>query len=61
MTVLMSNCIGECDGIECGGKTSIWNNKGLLVGQLNDTDEGILIIDTDTQELIEKTIYKNCP
>lgn len=39
-----------------GGKTSVWNNKGWLVGQLNDTNEGILIIDTDTQELIEKTI-----
>ena len=56
MTVLMSNCVGQCDDYECGGKTSIWNNKGLLVGQLNDTNEGILIIDTDTQELIEKTI-----
>jgi len=54
MTVLMSNCVGQCDGVECGGKTSLWNNKGLLSGQLNDTDEGILIIDTDTQELIEK-------
>lgn len=56
MTVLMSNCVGQSDGYECAGKTSIWNNKGLLVGQLNDTNEGILIIDTDTQELIEQTI-----
>jgi len=56
MTVLMSNCVGHCDNFDCGGKTSIWNNKGLLVAQLNDTDEGIIIIDTDTQELIEKTI-----
>jgi len=56
MTVLMSNCIGQSDGYECAGKTSIWNNKGSLVGQLNDKNEGILIIDTDTQELIEKTI-----
>ncbi len=56
MTVLMSNCIGHCDNFKCGGKTSIWNNKGLLEGQLNDTNEGILIIDTDTQELIEKTM-----
>jgi predicted amidohydrolase len=56
MTVLMSNCVGQSDGYECAGKTSIWNNKGLLVGQLNDKTEGILIIDTDTQELIEKTI-----
>lgn len=56
MMVLMSNCVGRCDDFESGGKTSIWNNKGLLLGQLNDTTEGILIIDTDTQELIEKTI-----
>lgn len=56
MTVLMSNCVGQSDGQECAGKTSIWNNKGLLVRQLNDTDEGIIIFDTDTQELIEKTI-----
>ena len=56
MTVLMSNSVGLCDDGECAGKTSIWNNKGLLAAQLNDTNEGILIIDTDTQELIEKTI-----
>ncbi len=56
MTVLMSNCVGQCDGHECAGKTSIWSNEGLLLGQLNDTDEGLLIIDTDTQEVIEKII-----
>lgn len=60
MTVLMSNFVGHCDGHECAGKSSIWNNKGLLAGQLNETDEGILIIDTDTQELIEKTIINGC-
>ena len=54
MTVSMSNSVGQSEGCECGGKTSIWNNKGLLVGQLNDKDEGIIIIDTETQELIEK-------
>jgi predicted amidohydrolase len=56
LTVLMSSCIGLCGGIECAGKSSIWNSQGLLVGQLNGTNEGILIIDTDTQEIIEKTI-----
>ena len=56
MTVLMSNSVGLCDDGECAGKTSIWNNEGLLAAQLNDTNEGILIIDTETQELIEKTI-----
>lgn len=56
MTVLMSNFVGESGGYECAGKTSIWNNKGSLAAQLNGTNEGIIIIDTDTQELIEKTI-----
>ena len=56
MTVLMSNCVGQSGGMECGGKTSILNNKGLLVGQLDDTNEGVVIIDTDTQEIIKETI-----
>ena len=56
MTVLMANCIGECDGYECGGKTSIWNNKGTLLGQLNDTHEGILIIDTNTQQITQQIL-----
>ncbi|MEO7990386.1 MAG: carbon-nitrogen hydrolase family protein [Chryseolinea sp.] len=56
MTVLMSNCIGRSDNFESAGKTAIWNSKGILLTQLNDTCEGILIIDTETQELIEKTI-----
>lgn len=56
MAVLMSNSVGQADGFECAGKTSIWNNKGVLAGQLNDTSEGILIIDTDTEEIIERTI-----
>ncbi|MCA1993930.1 MAG: carbon-nitrogen hydrolase family protein [Coleofasciculus sp. S288] len=56
MTVLMSNFVGQSGGMECGGRTSIWNNKGLLVGELDDTNEGVIIIDTETQELIKKTI-----
>ena len=56
MTVLMSNCIGHCDDFDCGGKSSAWNNKGELVGQLNETDEGILIMDTVTQEVTAKAM-----
>jgi predicted amidohydrolase len=56
MTVLMSNCAGVCDGIDCAGKTSVWNNRGSLIGQLNDRCEGILILDTVTQEVIERRI-----
>ena len=54
--ILMSNCIGPSDDFESAGKTSVWNDKGLLVGQLNETNEGVLIFDTDTQEVIEKVM-----
>ncbi len=56
MTVLMANCIGYCDNFESAGTTSIWNYQGLLLGQLNNTNEGILIVDTHTQEVIEKPL-----
>lgn len=55
MPVLMANCVGPCDNFESVGKTSIWNRKGRLVGQLNGVSEGILIIDTNTEEIVEKT------
>jgi predicted amidohydrolase len=51
MTVLLSNCVGMSEDGECGGRSSAWNNKGILLGQLNDTGEGLLIIDTGTQEV----------
>ena len=54
MTVLMSNCVGMSEDGECGGRSSAWNNKGILLGQLNDTGEGLLIVDTSTQACSEK-------
>lgn len=56
MTVLMANCVGKCDGSDCAGQTSIWNKQGELLGQLNGTDEGIIIFDTDTQETVVKMV-----
>jgi predicted amidohydrolase len=56
LTVLMSNCLGPSDDFEGAGKTSIWNNKGVLVGQLDGIHEGITWIDTDTQETVEKLV-----
>ena len=55
MTVLMSNCIGPCGGIDCAGQSSIWNSQGLLIGHLNGSNEGILMIDTQTQEIFAST------
>src|SRR4030095_9981214 len=56
MAVLMSNCIGYCDGADCGGKTSVWNKTGQLLGQLDDSSEGMIIFDTETEELIEVVV-----
>ncbi|PQA92362.1 hypothetical protein B0A69_15050 [Chryseobacterium shigense] len=53
MHVVMSNFIGESGGYECAGKSSVWNNDGSLLGQLNSEDEGILILDTENN-LVEK-------
>lgn len=55
MQVLMSNCVGHCDNFECGGSSSVWNNRGALLGHLDDRREGILIYDTGTEE-IEKIV-----
>jgi predicted amidohydrolase len=56
MTVLFSNCVGKSGGDDCGGKSSAWNNKGELLGQLNETDEGILLLDTTTNEIIREQL-----
>jgi predicted amidohydrolase len=56
LTVLMANCIGYCDDFESVGKSSVWTNKGKLAGQLDNKAEGILIFDTETEQIIEKTI-----
>lgn len=54
MTVLMANSIGPSDNFVGGGSSAIWNKKGLLIGQLDDINEGILLIDTETPELISQ-------
>jgi len=56
MTAVMANYVGESGGYDCGGKSSIWNDEGVLVGQLNAVDEGILVFDTDTKEVIERVV-----
>jgi predicted amidohydrolase len=54
MTVFLSNNVGICDGLECGGRSSVWNNKGLMVGQLNDRSEGLLICDIGPSRITVK-------
>ncbi len=49
MIVLMANCIGKCDNFESAGNSAIWNNQGVLIGQLDNEHEGVLIFDTETE------------
>ena len=56
MTVLMTNCVGYCDNFESVGKSAVWNDKGELIGEFNDTDEGILIFDTGTKSITQHEI-----
>ncbi|GAB4024027.1 carbon-nitrogen hydrolase family protein [Spirosoma koreense] len=56
MTVLMANSVGYCDNFDSAGKSAIWNANGVRVGQLNEEQEGVLLIDTQTQTVIEKRL-----
>jgi predicted amidohydrolase len=56
MPVLMSNCVGYCDNFESVGKSSAWTKEGKLVGQLDNKLEGILIFDTETEEVVKRTL-----
>ena len=54
MTVLMANVIGPTGAYYGGGKSSVWNDKGELKGQLDTSHEGILVYDTSTTHVVEK-------
>ncbi|MDB5256352.1 MAG: hydrolase family amidase [Chitinophagaceae bacterium] len=56
MSVLMANCVGPCDNFLSIGKSSIWNKDGRLLGQLNETEEGILVFDSETELVFAKSI-----
>ena len=47
MNVLMSNFSGESWGYPSAGQSAFWNNKGELVGQMNDSDSGLLIVENN--------------
>jgi predicted amidohydrolase len=52
--VLMSNSVGFCDNFLSVGQSSVWSKEGHLVGQLDDKTEGLLMFDTETEELVER-------
>lgn len=57
MHVLMANFTGKSGGYECAGKSTVWNNNGSLLGELNRENEGLLILNMENNQ-VEK-IYIN--
>lgn len=51
MVTFMANYIGKSGGYECAGKSSVWNEKGELIGQLGDREEGLIVFDTKSKEI----------
>ena len=54
--VLMANCVGYCDNFLSVGKSAVWTKEGELVGQLDDKSEGILIFDTEKEEIVKRIL-----
>jgi predicted amidohydrolase len=52
LITFMANYVGKSGGYECAGKSSAWNEKGELIGQLGNKEEGLLIFDTKLKEII---------
>lgn len=56
MSVLMSNCVGECDNFVSAGSSAVWNKEGKLITHFNTEQEGIIIFNTETEKVIKQTI-----
>ena len=46
LVTFMPNYVGMSGGYECAGRSSVWNKKGELMGQLGNKPEGLLVYDT---------------
>lgn len=51
MTTLMVNAVGMADGVMCAGTSSVWNRSGVPLGNLDSTEEGLVVVDTKTAEV----------
>jgi predicted amidohydrolase len=59
MPVLMANCVGFCDNFLSVGKSAVWTKEGKLVGQLDDKTEGVLLFDTETEEIVKRILIND--
>ncbi|HRO68913.1 MAG TPA: carbon-nitrogen hydrolase family protein [Chitinophagaceae bacterium] len=52
MPVFMANSLGFCDNFLSVGRSSVWSKDGRLIAQLDEQSEGVLVYDTETEELL---------
>ena len=50
--VMMSNCVGSCDGFYSAGQSAVWNRAGELVFKLDAENQGLFVYDSELSELI---------
>lgn len=56
MNVLMSNFSGESWGSPSAGQSAFWNNKGELIGQMNESDSGLLFVENKNDTWTSRSI-----
>lgn len=56
MPVLMSNSVGFCDNFLSAGQSAVWNSDGRFLEKLDNHIEGLLIFQTETEQV---EIYKS--
>lgn len=51
MSVMMVNSVGYCNNFMSAGQSSVWNKSGVMLGKLNNKDEGLLFWEMETDEI----------
>ena len=52
MNILLSNSHGPCDSFMSCGQSTVWDKEGKLLGKLPADSNGLIGMDTNTQQLI---------
>lgn len=53
---IMANSIGDSEEGICGGRSAAWNKQGMKLAELDANREGVLLFDTDTEEVAAKNL-----
>jgi Predicted amidohydrolase len=54
--VLMANSVGYCDNFESVGQSAVWTKRGELIAQLNRNSQGLLVFNTETEDVIQAVL-----